>query len=74
MNRIEPDDKIKIRRYIPGVQETHEVNASYKPGFYLQMKNFIETCILHSKKNEVGCTLKDALRVTKLCEQIREGM
>lgn len=61
----------KVRRYAPKVQETCEVRTDYKPGFYAQMENFIETCIKHSRTNEVGCTLTDALRVTRLCEQIK---
>jgi hypothetical protein len=71
MDRIEADNKIKIRRYMPKVLKSYEVNADYKPGFYPQMESFIETCVKHSRINEVGCTLSDALRVTKLCEQIK---
>lgn len=71
MERLEPDDKVKFRRYIPRVIETYEISADYKPGFYWQMKNFIATCVEHNQTNEIGCTLNDALKVTELCEQIK---
>ena len=71
MERLEPDDKVKFRRYIPRVIETYEISADYKPGFYRQMKNFIATCVEHNQTNEIGCTLNDALKVTELCEQIK---
>ncbi len=71
MDRIDINEKNKIRRYIPKVRETFEVDTSFKPGFYAQMNNFVETCILQEKKNEIGCMLDDALKVTKLCEEIK---
>lgn len=71
MERIDVDGKNKIRRYTPKVFETHEVSADYKPGFYSQMDNFIETCVRRSRPNERGCTLDDALRVARLCERIK---
>ena len=74
MERLEPDGKVKFRRYIPRVIETYEISADYKPGFYRQMKNFIATCVEHNQTNETGCTLNDALKVTQLCEQIKGGI
>ncbi|MBI5332502.1 MAG: Gfo/Idh/MocA family oxidoreductase [Candidatus Aenigmarchaeota archaeon] len=71
MDCIEPDDKVKLRRYVPRIKEAYQADALYKPGFYLQIKNFIETCVEHKKKNEIGCNLEDALRVTELCEKIK---
>jgi predicted dehydrogenase len=73
MDCIDVSNNNKIRRYMPKVQKIYEVSTSYKPGFYLQMENFIETCAKHSRENEVGCTLNDALKVTQLCEQIKGG-
>lgn len=68
---IEPDSKVKIRRYMPKVSETCITGTDFKPGFYSQMQNFINICVTGKEKNTAGATLNDAMRVTKLCEQIR---
>lgn len=71
MEVIDANDVIKVRRYVPMVMETLSVKTDYKPGFYCQMDNFIETCVKRSRNNTIGCTLVEALRVTRLCEQIK---
>lgn len=71
MDIINASNAVKIRTYLPKVHKTYEIDAAYKPGFYSQMENFIETCVRNSRTNEIGCTLEDALKVTKLCEQIK---
>jgi predicted dehydrogenase len=67
---IETSDN-PIKRYIPKIQETFCVDTSFKPGFLGQMRHFIDTCVLKEKANTLGCTVQDALAVTKLCEAIK---
>ncbi len=70
MEVIEPNGTFKIRRYVPKTKQVFAVDTAYKPGFYLQMENFINTCITRQYSNQIGATLEDALRVTRLCEEI----
>lgn len=68
---IEAKDGSRVRRYVPRVLETFQTDTAFKPGFYKQMVNFIETCVLKNRANETGCTLNEALAITMLCEDIR---
>ncbi len=72
-NIIEPTEINPIRQYIPKLEKQYFISretAKYKPGFLLQIKNFIETCILKQKENLIGADLKSTLEVTKICEEI----
>lgn len=63
--------EIPIKRYMPRVKETFYVDTAHKPGFLGQMSNFIDTCVRKTTSNTVGCTLYDAVAVTRLCEEIK---
>lgn len=69
----QPTKEIPIRRYIPKIINEVYTDAKYKPGFYKQAKNFLDTCVLEKNINTIGCSLEDALKVTNLCEKIKEG-
>lgn len=71
MDRIDMSDTVNFRRYVPRVADVYEVDATYKPGFYRQMEDFIETCVKRSQPSEVGCTLSEALKAVRLCEEIK---
>lgn len=60
-----------IRTYSPRMTEERIVDATYKPGFYAQAENFLETCVRKRQPNVIGCTLEQALELTELCEAIR---
>jgi len=70
---LEASGNTRTKTYIPRVEEVFCTNQEYKPGFLKQMKCFIDSCVLEKKKNIEGCTLRDALEVTRLCESIKRG-
>lgn len=70
MTLIEPSHENPIRRYIPRIENTYNVDTAFKPGFYNQMKYFIDVYVKKTGQNTTGCTLHDALSVTRLCEEI----
>jgi hypothetical protein len=67
---MEPTPDRPFRRYVPRVGRAVAVDATFKPGFFAQMKNFVDTRLARVSPNTVGCTLSDALRVLRLCETI----
>lgn len=70
MDIINPGPDNPIRKFIPKIENIICVDATYKPGFLNQMKYFIDSLVLKNKTNTLGCTLNDALKVTRLCEEI----
>lgn len=70
LERIEPTKECPIRRYIPKLEKKLQTNFTFKPGFYNQMKYFIDRYLNNDPNLNFGCTLVDALKVTLLCEQI----
>lgn len=68
----QPTREIPIRRYTPEIIKEVYTDAKFKPGFYKQAENFLETCVLEKKINTIGCSLEDAFKVTKICEKVRE--
>lgn len=68
--RHEPTDQVPYRRYEPRVKETAEVDRRFKPGFAVQMQEFLRL-VTNSPEPRVGCSLGEAVRVTRLCEQIQ---
>lgn len=73
MQVIEPSEDNPIRRYIPKIIDSFSVDTTYKPGFLNQIKYFIDTCVMKKEPNTKGCTLSQALRVTRFCEKIRSS-
>ena len=73
MDCLDPIPETPLRRFIPRVKETYLVDTQCKPGFLNQLRYFIDVCVNKAHANELGCTLKNALRVTCLCEEIRQG-
>lgn len=71
MTLVEPTQESPVRRYIPRIESQYYADTTYKPGFYNQMKYFIDTYIHEKENNTSGCTLQDALTVTRLCEEIQ---
>jgi len=71
LERIEPTKDYPIRRYMPKLLRKVQTNKQFKPGFYNQMGFFIRHFLNDEPKNDLGCTLKDTLKVTKLCEDIK---
>lgn len=73
MEVVEPTIEIPIRRYIPHLEKTFYVDTMYKPGFLNQMKYFIKVCLEKKEPNKQGCTLREALAVTRICEEIGQA-
>ena len=73
LERIEPTQECTIRKYMPKLEKRLQTDHIYKPGFYNQMKYFIDFILNKKNKPNLGCTLKDALKVTLLCEQINQN-
>lgn len=69
--RREPSAGGRLHRFEPEVEQVVHVDATYKPGFYRQMEDFVATCASGSAAVSDGCTLADALAVTKLLEEIQ---
>ena len=65
-----PDSKYKMGRYRPECQLHESVDYRFKPGFLEQAKIFIECFVKKIGRNDSAATLRDALRVTRLCEAI----
>lgn len=70
MSLIEPSTENPIRRYVPRIDSTYNVETTHKPGFLNQMRHFIEAYVQKTKQIMLGCTLQDSLAVTRLCEEI----
>lgn len=73
IERIEPTKEYPVRRYLPKLVKTYQTNINYKPGFYNQLKYFIEKYLLGIAKENIDCSIEDALRVTMLCEKIKQS-
>ncbi|NQT47289.1 MAG: Gfo/Idh/MocA family oxidoreductase [Candidatus Omnitrophica bacterium] len=73
MESIEPSGEVPIRRYVPHVEKTRYTDTKYKPGVLKQMECFIETCVHKKTANGQGCTLDQALEVTRICEEIERS-
>lgn len=72
----EPTKEIPIRRYLPKVVEQiflEGESTNFKPGFLEQARNFIDTCVLKTKTNTVGCNLLDVQKVYCLAQKITIG-
>ena len=72
LNRIESSKGYHNRSYIPKLEKRIVTKHNYKPGFYNQMGYFIDYYLNKKNTTKIGCTLKDALMITLLCEQINE--
>lgn len=70
MNIVGPSADSPIRKYSPRVRNTSYVDITHKPGFLSQMKHFIDACVKKIEQDTRGCTLSEALAVTRLCEEI----
>ena len=69
---IDPTDDFPIRRYEPNLIREEYTDLGFKPGFFNQMKYFIDTYVYRKNYCEkIGCTLDDALATTRLCEEIK---
>ena len=67
----EPVSKAKkLNFYKPLLDKEISADFTYKPGFYSQIKNFVQ--LISSKKNynHDGAKLEDALKVTKIIEDL----
>ncbi len=63
--------EVPYRRYEPTLREEQRTDFHYKPGFLNQIRHFVDVCVEKRERNNRGCTLPEALRVTELCEAIR---
>ena len=70
---IEPTKEYQIRQYRPKLTKCFKTDLTFKPGFYNQMRYFIKNFLDKKNKNSLGSTLEDALKVTLLCEKIKQG-
>ena len=59
-----------IRDFEPILIEEEYVDLSFKPGFLLQTADFLETMLVHPGSASCGCTLDQALSLTRLCEHL----
>lgn len=73
MDCLEPTSEIPLRRFIPRIKETCFTDTQFKPGFLKQMTYFINTCVDKTHPNKLGCTLENALKITRLCEEIKQS-
>jgi predicted dehydrogenase len=72
MNVIEPTEESPIRKYIPKIVETIEletIDEKIKPGFYQQAKEFAEM-INTGSKSENAASLIDAKKTIEICENL----
>lgn len=72
MNVIEPTEESPIRKYIPKIVETIElenIDGKIKPGFYQQAKEFADMINI-GLKSENTASLIDAKKTIKICEKL----
>ena len=72
MNIIEPTEESPIRKYIPKIVETIEletIDEKIKPGFYQQAKEFAKM-INTGSKSENAASLIDAKKTIEICENL----
>jgi len=70
MASVEPTGQGASRRYEPHLKEECVTDTTYKPGLVNQLRHFIEGCVEGRSVEFRGCTLQEAVRVTRLCEQM----
>jgi hypothetical protein len=68
---LDETGEVPYRRYEPKIKEEQVADFQFKPGFFNQMGQFIESCVEKKNKKDHGCNLREALQVTELCEAIR---
>lgn len=71
MRLLDETCEVPYRRYEPKLKEEQITDSKYKPGFLNQIRHFIEVCVKKETKEGRGCSLREALQVTELCEGIR---
>jgi predicted dehydrogenase len=72
MSVIDPTVEMPLRRYLPTPISVKTVSTNFKPGFEAQMIQFIRQCVEQKALGGVhGCTVSEALRVTKFCESLK---
>jgi len=72
MDVIEPSPTNPIRKYVPKLSyriNLEPVDASFKPGFYLQSKAFADL-IKNGSRSDLAATLFDAQRTIEICEEL----
>jgi len=72
MDIMEPTEESPIRKYIPKIVETIEletIDGKIKPGFYQQAREFAQM-IKTGSKSENAASLIDAKKTIEICEKI----
>jgi predicted dehydrogenase len=71
MDCAQAGDGASGRRDVPRLTEEQWTDATLKPGFVNQLRHFIEAFVEPRDGLRGGCTVEEAVRVTKLCESIK---
>lgn len=70
---VDPTPQVPIRRYLPKTLKEFmpsPIDTRFKAGFLMQAIDFIECFVLKKRKTETAATLRDALAVTEICENL----
>lgn len=70
---VDPTPQVPIRRYLPRILKEFmpsSIDTRFKAGFLMQAVDFIECFVLKKRKSEIAATLRDALVVTEICENV----